>query len=159
VAEAVVGTSQSWEYASLVSDPSAPSGFYLARRQPAGGSVTMGNQLFTGYRYFAQRWEIPPAAAAGGAALVAGANINIPGPLARTWIDGSGVRRFLTHDQTYRTVSFPDRTEWHGDTRLNLLRQIDGNLAELLDARTFTDLSVGSFVIDGGRLFVTAQNQ
>ena len=51
-----------------------------------------------------------------------------------------------------------DRHDVHGDSRLNLLRQIDGK-AELLDARTFTDQRLGSLLLDGGRLFASAQRQ
>jgi hypothetical protein len=139
-----------WGWYSLVTDPAAPSGFYLSHREVVGHEPSSdGMTTFTRYRDMAERWDTGPYG------LVRGTNINIPGPLARTWID-RGTRLFLSTDSVYRTLQFPDHTEWHGDTRLSLTRQT-GALAELLDDRTFTDLSVGSLIVDGTNLFVAAQ--
>jgi hypothetical protein len=140
-----------WPWYSLVSDPGAPSGFYLARRdvvdqEPANDGTGV---IFTRYRDFAQRWDI------GAAGLTGGVDINVPGPLARTWLD-QGTRMFLTQQSVYRTIQYPDHTEWHGDTRLNLLQQ-SGTHAELLDAHTFTDLTIGSLLLDGAHMFVAGQ--
>jgi hypothetical protein len=135
---------------SLVGDPAKPSGFYLARRDYLG-ETRQGNQTFGRYKYFAQRYDTSAGV------LVAGDNINLPGPLARTWVDGNDTRWFMTSDNTYRTIQYPDRSEWHGDTRLNLLKQWN-SLAELTATRTFEDMNLSSFVIDNGRLFVSGQN-
>jgi hypothetical protein len=140
-----------WSWFTLVSDPAAPAGFYLSRRDYLGQETADGGGVFSLYRDFAQRWE------SGGGHLVAGADINIPGPLARTWVD-RGTRLFLTNENIYRTIQFPDHTDWHGDTRLNLLRQT-GSAAELLDDHTFVDLNVSSLIVDGAHLFVAAQRQ
>jgi hypothetical protein len=142
------GDSYGWY--SLVADPARPSGFYLARRDHLG-EVTMGTSTFSRFKYFAQRYET------GTGALVAGENINLPGPLARTWIDDGDTRWFMTSDHTYRILEYPDRSEWHGDTRLNLLKQ-RSNVAELTATRTFEDMNLSSFVIDGGRMYVSGQN-
>ena len=141
---------------SLIGDPAGASGFYLARRDYLG-EVKMGTSTFSRFKYFAQRYDTA------GGALAPGDSINLPGPLARTWTDGDDVRWFMTSDQTYRTIEFPGtgelpgRTEWHGDTRLNLLKQ-RGALAELTASRTFADMSLSSFVIDAGRMYVSGQN-
>jgi len=65
---------------------------------------------------------------------------------------------FLTSETVYRQMQFPDHDEWHGDTRINLLRQ-SGAQAELLDDHTFADLGVSSLIVDGTNLFVDAQRQ
>jgi hypothetical protein len=148
---ALPSTADYWSWDSLVADPAKPSGFYLARRDYLG-DLTMNGTTFSRYRYYAQRIE---AGAAG--TLVAGTSINLPGPLGQTWLDASGTRRFLTNDTTYRTIQYPDHSEWHGDTRLNLLRQV-GDLAALTDSHTFADTNLSSFVLDHDRLFVSAQN-
>ena len=54
-------------------------------------------------------------------------------------------------------MQFPDHTEWHGDTRLNLLSG-SGATATLLDDRTFTDASLSSLLVDGAHAYVAAQN-
>jgi hypothetical protein len=143
----------SWGWNALVADPGSPAGFYLARRDYLG-QVAMGADTFSRFQYFAQHFEVDAQGA-----LVAKEDINLPGPLAQTWLDAGGARRFLTSDYTYRTLTFPDRTEWHADTRLGLLRQAGSSKATLLDTRTFADANVGSLVLDGDRLFLAAQNQ
>jgi hypothetical protein len=148
-------TGNYWSWDSLVADPAKPSGFFLTRRDYLG-DVNMNGSVFSRYRYYAQRFET-----GGAGTLVAGPSINLPGPLAQTWVDASGTRRFLTNDLTYRELQYPDHWEWHGDTRLNLLRQVgtaDGALAALTDAHTFPDTNLSSFVLDHDRLFVSAQN-
>jgi hypothetical protein len=152
VVQAALPDAQDWWQRTLVDDPAVPSGFYLAHRDVVAQVTMDDGTMFTRYRYFAQRWESADGR------LVAGADINLPGPLARTWRDGFGSRLFLTRDSVYRTIAFPDHTEWHADTRLNFLRQADGH-ALLLDARTFADVGLSSLVVDGTRLFVAAQNQ
>ena len=47
------------------------------------------------------------------------------------------MRRFLTDDLTYRTLQFPDHTEWHGDTSLNLLRQVGSHNRPFVQAGAF----------------------
>jgi hypothetical protein len=143
----------SWGWNALVADPDSPTGFYLARRDYLG-QVTMGTDMFSRFQYFGQRFEIDAQGTP-----VAKENVNLPGPLVQTWLDAGGTRRFLTSDYTYRTLSFPDHTEWHADTRLGLLRQAGTSKATLLDTRAFADASVGSLVLDGDRLFLAAQNQ
>jgi hypothetical protein len=150
VSQVELPTQDTWGSYSVVADPAMPNGFYLARRDYLG-QVTMGTSTFARHKYFAQRYQT------GTGALVAGDSINLPGPLARTWVDGGGVRWFMISDQTYRTVQYPDHSEWHGDTRLNLLKQ-SGKLAELTATRTFADMSLSSFVIDAGRMYVSGQN-
>jgi hypothetical protein len=142
-----------WGWNALVADPGSATGFYLARRDYLG-EVKKGDASFSQFKYFAQRFEVD----ANGAPVSKQA-INLPGPLAQTWIDGGGVRRFLTSDYSYRTITFPDHTEWHADTRLGLLRQTGLGIATLLDTRTFADANVGSFVLDGDHLYIAAQNQ
>lgn len=157
VHETSLGERSGWEWFGLVRDPSSARGFYLSHRDVVEQVTMDGGQVFTRYRYYAQRWQTDADS------LAAGADVNLPGPLARTWVAGDGARRFLTYDSVYRTLQFPDHTEWHGDTRLNLLRQIGspggGGPAALLDARTFLDQNLSSFTIDGDRMFVVAQNQ
>jgi hypothetical protein len=137
---------------SLVADPTAPNGFYLSWRDVVGQEPANDGTgvIFTRYRDYAQRWEMGPGGLAPQAA------VNIPGPLAQTWVD-RGTRLYLTREWTYRTVQFPDHTEWHGDTRLNLLSG-SGAKATLLDDRTFTDASVSSLLVDGAHIYVAAQN-
>lgn len=153
VTEANLPAETLWGSYSLVPDPSAPTGFYVSHRQMVE-QISMGTNgdVFTRFRYYAQRWDATPTGLRGGA------EINLPGPLAQTWVQESGSRMFLTQDWSYRTIAFPDYTQWHSDTRLHLLRQA-GSAAVLLDTRTFTDLSLSSFVIDSGRMYVSAQNQ
>jgi hypothetical protein len=138
---------------SLVTDPAAPAGFYLARRDVVEQVVQNTGDVFTRYRHFAQRWET-----SGKGKLTAGASVNLPGPLARTWVDARGGRMFLTHDAEYLSMQMNGGWIWQANTRLNLLAQ-SGPVAALLDSRTFTDQSVGSFVVDSDRLYVSAQNQ
>lgn len=137
---------------SLVADPTAPSGFYLSWRDVVGQEPANDGTgvVFTRYRDYAQRWEM------GAGGLTAQDPVNIPGPLAQTWID-RGTRLYLTREWTYRTVQFPDHTEWHGDTRLNLLGA-SGTKAALLDEHTFTDASLSSLLVDGAHIYVAAQN-
>jgi hypothetical protein len=140
-----------WAMSGLVSDPAAPQGFYLAYRESQGRVTMDDGQVFTRWKHYAQRWET------GAGELAAGATVNVPGPLARTWVDAGGTRLFLTHDQVYRSFNRPNGGwEWHGDTRLNLLRAGRG-FAELLDARVFLDLSLSSMIVDGNKLLVSAQ--
>jgi hypothetical protein len=151
VAELDLPTEQQWGgWYSLVADPAQTNGFYLARRDYLG-EVKMGTATFSRYKYFAQRYETATGAP------VAGGSINLPGPLARTWIDDGAARWFMTSDNTYRVLEYPDRSEWHGDTRLNLLRQ-RSDVAELTASRTFEDMNLSSFVIDAGRMYVSGQN-
>ena len=95
--------------------PAAPSGFYLARRDYLG-EVKMGTSTFSRYKYFAQRYETGTGALAQGPASTCRARSRAP---------GSTRRRALVHDQRLDLpdAQFPDRAEWHGDTRLNLLKQ------------------------------------
>jgi hypothetical protein len=145
-----VVTLEDWGQGSLVADPGG-AGFYLVHRKRIAVTPDPSGNLFTSYRYYAQRWDL------GAAGHVAGAEINLPGTLARTWVDGSGVRLFLTHDNVYRMVPQDSTVIWHSDSRLNFLRQLGMDKAELLDTRTFVDLHLGSMVQGEGKLYLGAQ--
>ncbi len=136
----------------LVADPVDPAGFFLAYRT-AGAKVQRGNTAFVPYRYYAQRWTSV------GGALTAGASVNLPGRLVRTWANTAGTRIYLTQDQVYREVAFPKDSGqagsyWQSDYRLNLLRASSPNVAELLDSHHFADLYLRDLVPDGDKLYV-----
>lgn len=142
-----------WDTLGLVADPVVPSGFYVTRRT-AVEPVTMPNgDVFTRYRYYAKRYDAGPDG------LLAGDETNLPGPLTQTWKTADGTRFFLTQDNVYRTLKYPDRTEWHADTDVSLLRELSSSKAELLDHHLFTDLRLSSMVVDGSRLYVVGQQQ
>jgi hypothetical protein len=143
-------TLDEWGQGSLVADPGG-AGFYLVHRKRGQVTQDPSGNFFTSYRYYAQRWDL------GAAGHAAGADINLPGTLARTWLDGSGARMFLTHDNAYRMVPQDSTVIWHSDTRLNLLRQLGTDKAELLDARTFADQYLRSMVQGEGKLYLGAQ--
>ncbi|MDX2019337.1 MAG: beta-propeller domain-containing protein [Deltaproteobacteria bacterium] len=135
----------------LVGDTVDPKGFYLAYRT-AVSTYTKNKQMFTQYRYYAQRWDKQTGAWAGAAP------VNLPGRLVRTWSHTTGSRLFLTQDNVYKEVAVPasaggQGTYWQSDYRLNLLRSL-GPKAELLDTHHFVDLYLRDLVPDGDKLYV-----
>ena len=142
--------------ASLVADSISPSGFYISYRVQIGSTVDATSQatLYT-YANYAQRWE-----RRSGAWLTEDA-INIPGSLTRTWAAANGERLLLTRDDVYSTKQVDTYWEWIDNVSLNLLRAVTvGGLpgAELLDSRTFSDVSPRSMVYDGDRIYMTISN-
>ena len=139
----------------VVGDPVDPNGFYLAFRT-AVAKITKSKQAFTQYRYFAQRWA-PQAGV-----WAAGATVNLPGRLVRTWSNAPGKRLFLTQDYFYKEVAVPassggQGTYWQTDYQLNLLRAVTiGGVqkAELLDTHHFVDVYLRDLVPDGDKLYV-----
>jgi hypothetical protein len=147
VFETVVPAMPVWSVRGLVADSASPSAFYLIHRD----TLDRVGSSHGRYRYFAQRWEIQ------GSTLVASDDVNLPGQLARTWVDPAGQRMFLAADITYRGIGSPDRSQRHEDARLHLLRQEGagaGSDAVLVDSHTMPDLEIRSLVSDGTRLFL-----
>jgi hypothetical protein len=142
-----------WDTLGLVADPAAPSGFFITRRTAVEPVKMPNGDVFTRYRYYAKRFDT------GDDGLVAGDETNLPGPLTQTWKDAGGTRFYLTQNNVYRTLQYPDHTEWHADTDVSLLRALSSSKAELLDHHLFTDLSLSSMIVDGSRLYVVGQQQ
>ena len=138
---------------SLVADSVDPSSFYLVTRTQVG-TVVRDTTTFTLYRHFAQRWQFT-AAGAQPAEVV-----NLSGPLIQTWVGPDGQRRFLTREQEYSRVVSGSSVSYRASGRLGLLSQVSvgGAIgAQLLDAKTFTDLTLSALVRDGNKLVLTAQ--
>jgi len=139
----------------VVADPVDPAGFYLAYRKSIG-TITKSKQMFTQYRYFAQRWA-PQAGVWTG-----GASINLPGKMVRTWANTAGARLFLTQDYLYKELPVPadaggQGTYWQSDYQLNLLRAVTKEgaaKAELLSTHHFVDMYLRDLVPDGDKLYV-----
>ncbi len=153
-AEKTLGTSREWSSYGLVADPVSADGFYLTHRTMQDTSARDG-QTFTRFKYYAQRWDRR------GQTWEAGADINLPGPLVRTWSPDNRVRLFLTQDSEYRNV--PEAgggSRFHADVRLNLLTQVTQNdrpAAALLAQKVFTDAYLTSMVQEGDLLYLTVQ--
>lgn len=139
---------------TLVADAANPSGFYLVTRTQVG-EVVRDDATFTQYRYYAQRWQ---STASG---LETAEVVNLPGPLVNTWAGADGQRMFLTREQSYaRQVDADGYVSYQSRVGLALLRQTvaDGVVAaELLDTRTFSDLSLSALVREGDKLILTGQ--
>jgi hypothetical protein len=146
--------SEDWSALSLVRDPAAAA-FYLTHRKHVETVTDRDGAAFTSFRYYAQRWDVTAGQ------LAAKEDINLPGTLARTWVEADGRRRFLTHDNVYRETAPQSDGQraypvWRSDSRLNLLREVPGGAgkATLLDTRTFPDVYLKAMVLGGGKLFV-----
>jgi hypothetical protein len=142
--------------ASLVTDSMAPSGFYISYRVSISSSVdAQTNATLYKYANYAQRWE-----RSNGAWLTEAA-INIPGSLTRTWAATNGERLLLTRDDVYSSKQVDTYWQWVDTVSLNLLHVVTVNGktgAERLDTRAFGDVSPGSMVYDGDRIFMTVSN-
>jgi hypothetical protein len=130
-APSVIEATATGDGRGLAADLAAPAGFYLVHRETLEP---------TRFRYLAQRWDLV------GGALVAGADVNVPGRLFATWRDGAGRRLMLSTDREY---DFEGRGV---SSRLHLLEQVDDH-AELIETRRFPNRSLQSLVFDGERLF------
>jgi hypothetical protein len=149
-----LGRNRDWGSYGLVADPVIPDGFYLTHRI-ADGTSSRDGLTFTRFRYYAQRWDRT------GGTWLASADINLPGPLVRTWAPSKDVRLFLTQDSVYRYIKQPDGTsQYHNDVRLNLLGQVSKAgkpAAALLDSKVFTDAYLTSMVQEANNLYLTVQ--
>lgn len=149
-----LGRSRDWGSYGLVADPVMPDGFYLTHRIGDGTSSHDG-QIFTRFKYYAQRWD------RAGQTWLPGADINLPGPLVRTWAPSKDVRLFLTQDSTYRYIPLANGgSEYHSDIRLNLLSQVSKAgkpAAALLASKVFSDAYLTSMVQEGNNLYLTVQ--
>jgi len=150
-----LGASTEWGVYGLTADPGDPKGFYLTYRVQVGSMRRNDGNVFTRYKYYAQRWE---RSATGWAAAHA---INLPGRLVKTWIADKGERLFVAQDYSYRWVTPPQGQNtgtYEPHTRLAFLRQINGvagPLAQLLgNTHTFGNISPSALVVDGDKLFV-----
>jgi hypothetical protein len=140
-------------YAGLTADAVDPASFYLTTRIKVG-EVVRDTTTFAQYRYYAQRWQFTATG------LQPAEVVNLPGPLVSTWLGTTGQRMFLTREQEYTRVVSSTSISYRAASRLGLLAQVsvDGApAAQLLDRRTFPDLSLSALVRDGNKLILTAQ--
>jgi hypothetical protein len=131
-------------------------GFYLGQRTLIEQVTRQNGTIFYRWKDYATRWDLS------GDAWTAGERLNIPGRLIRTWRSADNQRLFLTSDYVSEWHEDPMAMQsyWSSWSRLSLLREISlggQGAAELLDSRTFNDLSLASLVADGERLFVNGQ--
>jgi hypothetical protein len=151
--ETLLPATADWDQRSLVPDGVDPKGFFLTRRTRVG-EVKVGDATFERFRDFAQRFTFE------GGKWAVKEEINLPGPLVRTWQSG-GRRVYLTQDHSYRYLrDQKGRVAWRWDWRLALLQAVTVSgrpAAELLDARTFEDMYLGGLVLDGDRLFLNGR--
>lgn len=150
-------SSTSWHFLSLVPDGTDSGAFYLNYRNYLGKTTQTNGQTLYKYKYFAQQWSGAPL----GAGLVAGASINLPGKLIRSFKGGFGNTLFLTHDYFYVKHAVPNQTYWRyqSNFRLNLLSRIDvlgQPAASLLDSRIFESFYLKDLVINGQKLVINA---
>lgn len=80
--------------------------------------------------------------------LVAQATVNVPGKLAKSFLQG-GKRQLLTHD---RVFDFQKSGSFGESPRLVLLTLV-GNTAKVEDARPFWGMDMRDLVIDDGRVY------
>jgi hypothetical protein len=151
-------TSNWWDNYGLVADPVDPKGFYLTSRTYLG-DTKVGEVPFAIFKDYAQRWDLA------GGVWTAGASINLPGQLTRTYADAAGARMFLAQD--YRWFWVPDTTgPYAGHSastlRLSLLRQMNVGgraVGSLLDSKTFDDVSPSTMVMEGEKLMLLAHKE
>ncbi|HXU83457.1 MAG TPA: beta-propeller domain-containing protein [Polyangia bacterium] len=141
---------------SLTVDPVDDRGFYLGHRTLVSQTARQNGPTSYKWKDYATRWDLS------GDSWTPGERENIPGRLIRTWRSADNQRMLLTSDFTYEWKEDPINKQSIVETwsRLSLLREIslDGKVAaELLDQKTFNDLSLASLVADGDRLFVNGQ--
>jgi hypothetical protein len=141
---------------AITVDPVDARGFYLGHRTLVGQTMKPNGNILYKWKDFATRWDLS------GDSWTAGERTNIPGRLLRTWRSADNQRMLLASDEQYEWQEDPatKQSYWSSWTRLSLLREISvgGQVAaELLDARTFTNLGLASMVFDGDRLFVNGQ--
>lgn len=143
-------------FAGLTIDSSDPRSFYLAYRTSLGQATRPNGTVFTSYKDYVERLEL------GAAGWVQQPAINVPGRLLRIWRNTANERRLLTSDTvwTLMTDVTTGRIFNASFLRLNLLRETGttgATVAELLDARTFENLTLNSLVLDGERLFASGR--
>jgi hypothetical protein len=141
---------------ALTVDPVDNAGFYLGHRTLVGQTTRMNGSTLYRWKDYATRWDLS------GDGWTPGERTNIPGRLIRTWRSPDNQRMLLTSDYTWEWKEDPATKQGYATSwsRLSLLREISLNgqvAAELMDARTFTDLGLASLVVDGERLFVNGQ--
>lgn len=142
---------------SLVADSVDPSSFYVTTRTQVG-QITRDDYIFTQYKHYAQRRKLT------GTKSVEEETVNLPGPLVNTWTGSKGERMFLTRENSYlRILQSAGSTyyTYQPETRLVLLHQISATgtkaVAELLDGRIMSGLSLSALVREGNSMIVTGQ--
>jgi hypothetical protein len=142
---------------SLVADSIDPASFYITLRTQVG-QLTRDGYIFTQYRHYAQRRKLT------GTTSTEQETVNLPGPLVNTWAGKNGERMFLTRENSYLRLLQSGSSSYHTyqlETRLVLLRQISTAgtkaVAELLDGRIMSGLSLSALVREGNTMIVTGQ--
>jgi hypothetical protein len=149
-----VGWMPEWIEPALIADPAGPEGFYLSFRREDGTVTEPHGGMSTRYRYFVQRWQ------PGAGDWKRGPEINVAGPLLRTWRAADGNRLLLSEHTAYRRAEGPVY-DLDVDTRLSLMREESlpsgPVVARLLDSHVLVNRQRSSLILEGDRLVVTAR--